>query len=155
MTIQGFDERVIVLAKKWALPTARIAMFVMYFYFGILKVFGLSPATSLAEALTGKTIGLQYFDAAFLALAIIECIIGILFLFPKLTRFAVPLLLGHLVMVCSPLVLLPGEVWTHPFVPSLEGQYIIKNIALVALMLGIIATTTPLTKKTKRAYTTV
>ena len=48
----------------------------------------------------------------------------------------------------GPLLLYPEAVWTRPLlVPNLEGQYIIKNAALVALALGLVATTTPLSKR--------
>ena len=50
------------------------------------------------------------------------------------------LLVGHLVIVSSPLVLVGNVAWIHPLVPTLEGQYIIKDLALLALTMGIIAT---------------
>lgn len=147
--IQTLDYTIISLAQKWYIPVARVAIFVIFFYFGILKIFGLSPATPLAIALTDKTIGMQYFDASFMALAVLECLIGILFLIPKATRVVIALLFIHLLVVCSPLVLIPEQVWTRPFVPDLEGQYIIKNIALVAIAIGIAAHVTPLQKSKK------
>lgn len=148
--IETLDHTIIGLAQKWFMPVARVAFFVIFFYFGILKIFGLSPATPLAIALTEKTVGLEYFDALFMALAVIECAIGVLFLIPKATRIVIPLLFVHLAVVCSPLVLIPEQIWTHLFVPNLEGQYIIKNIALVAIAIGIASHVTPLQKPAKR-----
>jgi uncharacterized membrane protein YkgB len=145
--IQKLDKTIIRLAQQWYLPVARIAFFIIFFYFGALKLIGLSPATPLATALTERTIGLQYFDVSFVILAIIECLIGILFLIPKATRIVIALLFVHLAVVCSPLVLVPEHVWTSWFVPNLEGQYIIKNIALIAIAIGIAAHVTPLDKK--------
>lgn len=143
----SFDQKFIALLNKYSVPVARISLFIVFFWFGILKVFGLSPAGPLAEALTARTVGMQYFDILFLTLSLIECAIGILFLIPKTTRIVIPLLLVHMAVVCSPLVLTPDLVWQQPFVPSLEGQYIIKNIAVVALALGIAASTKPLRSK--------
>jgi uncharacterized membrane protein YphA (DoxX/SURF4 family) len=145
--IKKIDKTIIQLAQKWYLPVARIAFFIIFFYFGALKLIGLSPATQLATAPTERTIGLQYFDVSFVILAIIECTIGILFLIPKATRVVIALLFIHLAVVCSPLVLVPEHVWSSWFVPNLEGQYIIKNIALVAIAIGIAAHVTPLDKK--------
>lgn len=147
--ITRLDKTIIAKAQQWYIPMARVAFFVIFFYFGILKVFGLSPATPLAVALTEQTVGLQFFDILFMLLALIECLIGILFLIPKATRMVIPLLLIHMAVVCSPLVLLPGLAWSQLFVPSLEGQYIIKNIALVAIAIGIAAHLTPLDKKSR------
>jgi uncharacterized membrane protein YkgB len=122
---------------------ARIAIFLVYAWFGVVKLTGLSGATPLAEELTRTTIGLQYFGLAFTTLAIVECIIGVLFLIPATVRVAIPLMLVHLAIVCSPLALVPNAAWIAPFVPNLEGQYIIKNVLLLALALGISATSWP------------
>src|SRR5919197_2842817 len=119
---------------------ARIAVFLVYAWFGLVKLTGLSGATPLAEALTRQTIGTEHFGLAFTLLAIYECLIGVLFLIPATVRIAVVLLLAHLAIVCSPLVLVPHAAWTAPFVPTMEGQYIIKNVLLVALVLGISTT---------------
>ena len=108
---------------------------------------GLSPATPLAEALIKKTVGLHYFHPLFITLAIFECIIGILFLFPKMTRIVIPLLLLHMLIVCSPLLLVPNLAWQSFLVPTLEGQYIIKNAVIIALAIGVAASTQPLRSK--------
>jgi hypothetical protein len=110
---------------------------------------GESPASPLARALVEKTVGGQYFDTLFIVLAIFECIIGILFLFPKLVRIVVPMLLVHMLIVCSPLLLVTGLVFTKPLVPTLEGQYIIKNVVVIAVAIGIAAQTKPLRSKSK------
>ncbi|HEU4715241.1 MAG TPA: hypothetical protein VFS14_00215 [Candidatus Saccharimonadales bacterium] len=149
IAIKEVDLRLIAFFKKAFLPFARVALFVVFFWFGILKVFGLSPASPLAEALTAQTVGMQYFDVLFLVLSIIECVIGVLFLIPKATRIVIPLLLIHMAVVCSPLVLVPGEVWTGFLVPTLEGQYIIKNLVIVAVAIGVASQTPPLVKRKK------
>jgi len=147
MNIKTVDLKIIDWLRRSYLPIARGAVFIIYFYFGLLKLLGDSPATPLAHALADKTIGAANFDVAFTILAIFECIIGILFLFPKLTRIVIPLLLIHMIIVCSPLFLLPGQAFTKPFVPTLEGQYIIKNVAIIALAIGVAAQTPPLRGK--------
>jgi uncharacterized membrane protein YkgB len=146
-TYESIDLRVIDFFKKIYIPAARISIFLVFFWFGLIKLLELSPASPLAEALTAKTVGMQYFDALFIILATLECIIGLLFLFPKLTRIVIPLLLFHMAIVCSPLVLVPEYTWQMPFVPTLEGQYIIKNAVVVAVAIGIAASTRPLARK--------
>jgi uncharacterized membrane protein YkgB len=145
----SLDLRVISFFKRIATPMARIAIFIIYFWFGFVKLIGISPAGPLAEALTQRTIGLQYFGVLFFVLSLVECLIGVLFLFPKMTRIVIPLLLAHMLLVCSPLVLIPSYTWQYPFVPTLEGQYIIKNAVVIALAIGVAASTQPL-KKTKK-----
>lgn len=148
--IEAIDLRVIAWARRLFTPAARAAFFVIFFYFGFLKLVGLSPATPLAEALTAQTIGAGWFHLAFMILAGVECMIGVLFLVPQATRIVIPLLLLHMAVVCSPLILIPEHVWIMPFVPNLEGQYIIKNVALVAMAIGLAASTVPLEARTAR-----
>lgn len=144
---EAIDERLIRFFGRTFIPVARGSIFLIFFWFGILKAFQLSPASPLAEALVAKTIGLQYFDVLFVILAILECIIGILFLFPKTTRVVIPLLLVHMAIVCSPLLLVPEYTWQSFAVPTLEGQYIIKNAVVIAVAIGIAASTQPIRKK--------
>lgn len=146
MKIKNVDLTVIKWLRVSFLPLARVAIFIVYFYFGVLKLFGQSPATPLAMALIAKTVGLQHFAVLYKVLAVYECLIGVLFLIPKATRIVIPLLFIHLVIVSSPLLLVPHLAWTRAFVPTLEGQYIIKNIAIIALAIGIAAQTKPLAK---------
>lgn len=143
LNLKNIDLSVIDFFRRSFVPFARIALFVVFFWFGILKLFDLSPATPLAEALTAHTVGLQYFTILFKCLSLVECIIGILFLIPKVTRVVIPLLFIHMAVVCAPLVLIPQNVWTGFLVPTLEGQYIIKNVVIVAVAVGIAAQTKP------------
>jgi len=143
LDVEAVDLRVIAFFRRIFLPAARIALFVVFFYFGILKVFDLSPASPLAEALTAQTVGMQYFDVLFKALSLVECLIGVLFLIPRATRVVIPLLFIHMAVVCAPLVLVPKDVWTGFLVPTLEGQYIIKNLVIIALAIGIASQTKP------------
>lgn len=144
MDLRTLDLKIISWLRRTYLPMARLAIFIIYFYFGILKLLGDSPATPLARAFTDKVIGASHFHMAFMALAVFECLIGVLFLFPKLTRIVIPLLLIHMVTVCLPLFVVPHLAFSKPFVPTLEGQYIIKNLAIIALALGVAAQTPPL-----------
>ncbi len=144
--LEAVDLRIISFLRTHYVLIARIAIFIVFFWFGALKILGLSPAGPLAEALTERTVGLEYFDVLYTFLSVIECLIGILFLFPRAIRIVFPLLLVHMAVVCSPLLLVSDLVWTSWFVPTLEGQYIIKNIIIVALAIALAAATKPLRK---------
>lgn len=141
---EAIDLRLIAFFKRTFIPVARFSVFLVFFWFGVIKLVGLSPASPLAEALTAKTVGMAYFDLLFILIALLECAVGILFLFPKLTRIVIPLLLFHMAIVCSPLLLTPEYTWQQFLVPTLEGQYIIKNAVVIAVAIGIAATTSPL-----------
>lgn len=148
-TLEKFDNRFIGFARRHYAWLARVSLFVIYFYFGFLKIIGISPASDLALGFAGKMGMGAYGNELYLALAFVECIIGLTILFPRLTRIALFLMFGHMLLVCAPIVLYPEAVWQAPFVPNLEGQYIIKNAALVALALGLVAHTAPLKRSSK------
>lgn len=145
--ITDVDLKLIAFFKRSFIPVARVSIFIVFFWFGLIKLLGLSPASPLAKALIEQTVGLQYFDTLFIILALMECVIGILFLFPKATRVVIPLLLIHMLIVCSPLVMVPEYTWQSLMVPTLEGQYIIKNAVVVAVAIGIAASAQPLRTK--------
>lgn len=141
------DLKLIAFFQRTFTPFARFSIFLVFFWFGSIKLLGLSPASPLAEALVEKIVGMQYFDLLFYLLAVIECVIGILFLFPKTTRIVIPLLLLHMLIVFSPLLLVPEFTWQQFAVPTLEGQYIIKNALVVAVAIGVAASTKPLNRE--------
>jgi len=67
-----------------------------------------------------------------------EVLLGLSFLLPWLTPVSVTCGVLHMCTTVLPLVVLPDVTWTAPFVPTLEGQYILKNAALLALALGLL-----------------
>jgi uncharacterized membrane protein YkgB len=148
-TIVNYDLRFIAFLRRYRFFIARGAIFMVYAWFGVLKLLDKSPASPIAEALVTKTVGHEHFHTLFIILALFECLIGILFLFPKVNRVVFPLLLAHLIIVCSPLVLVPEQSWSAAFVPTLEGQYILKNVLIVALAVTIAADTTPVARRKK------
>ena len=124
-------------------------MFVVYFWFGLLKVIGQSPASEMVHSLFGKTMGPMMpflsFGVFIILFGIFEIIIGILFIIPGLEKTALVFFFLHMTVTILPLFIMK-EVWTSLFVPTLEGQYIIKNLALVACALSVWATLPPYQK---------
>lgn len=147
--LEKFDTQFITFARKNYSWIARLSLFVIYFYFGFLKLIGASPANQLAIGFAEKMGMGAYANELYLALAFVECLIGIMILIPKFTRIALFVMFGHMLLVCAPIALYPEAVWKAPLIPNLEGQYIIKNAALVALALGLVASTIPLKNLTK------
>ncbi len=135
------DARVTNVMARIGVPLLRISLGIVFFWFGVLKFFpGLSPAQELAT----RTIGILTFgaippDVSILLLATWECVVGLGLIFGLFMRVTLLLLLLQMVGTMTPIVFFPGEVFTRvPYAPTLEGQYIIKNIVLVSagLVLG-------------------
>ena len=129
--------------RKLALPVSRLAIFVVYFWFGMLKVLGLSPASPLVLALLDRTMPFISPGAFLVWFGLFEVLIGVVFLVPKLSRLAIALLVIHLITTVMPLFLLKSSLWTGMMVPTLEGQYIIQNVLLVALAIDRASNRTP------------
>lgn len=111
----------------------RISLFIIFFWFGFLKIISLSPAevlvTHLHKITLAKFISIHDF---LIVLGILECIIGILWLIKSLTKVVVIIFTIQMMTTFLPLILLSSETWNNILVLSLSGQYILKNIVLVA-----------------------
>lgn len=148
MNIPRFDHQMIHFFRRISVPIARVSIFIIFFWFGLLKLLGLSPAGALVHGLFDQTIHFMSFSTFYMLFAGLECLIGILFLIKGAERIVLPLLLFHMITTFMPLVLLPTESWQAPFVPTLVGQYIIKNLVIIATAIGLVAHLHPLPKKT-------
>jgi uncharacterized membrane protein YkgB len=128
---------------RYGVTMLRVAVGVVFVWFGALKYFpGLSPAQELAlRTIDVLTFGLIPQSVSIVLLATLECVIGLGLIFGKYLRLILLLLAFQMVGAVSPLFIFPQETFTHiPYAPTLEGQYIIKNIVLVSAGLVVGAT---------------
>jgi uncharacterized membrane protein YkgB len=130
-----------------SLYALRVSMGAVILGFGILKYFpGVSPAQDLVLA-TAHTLSFGLVPTlvpggvAMTLVATLECLIGVLLLSGWWPRLAVLLLTTWLAGILSPVLLLPGRIFAGPHhMPTLEGQYVLKDVILVAAAM-VIATT--------------
>ena len=121
----------------------RLSLGIIFLWFGVLKFFpGMSPAQDLAARtildLSGGLIGPEI---SIPLLAAWETLIGIGLLVGKGLRAILFLLYAQMAGTLTPLVLYPHEVFTRiPYAPTLEGQYIIKNLVLISAGIVVGAT---------------
>ncbi len=128
---------------KYGILLLRISLGIVFLWFGALKFFpGLSPAEELAaRTISVLTFGYLAPQTAVFILAMWESLIGIGLLFGLYLRATLFLLWVQMLGTITPIFFFPNEVFqVFPFVPTLEGQYIIKNIVLVSAGLVIGAT---------------
>ncbi|HSL76259.1 MAG TPA: DoxX family protein [Candidatus Limnocylindrales bacterium] len=137
------DRRITTWMADHGLTLLRLALGVVFFWFGVLKFF---PDASPAEALAGRTIETLTFgaipqDVALRILAVWEVAIGIGLFVGRWMRAVLLLLFVQMLGTITPLFLFPAETFTtFPFAPTLEGQYIIKNVVIVAAAIVLGAT---------------
>lgn len=113
---------------KHCLLLMRASLALIFIWFGLLKLLGMSPE----EELIKRTV---YFFPPNIVLFILGCwevTIGVGLLYRPLLRLALFLLLIELPGTFLPLIVLP-DICFHsiPFGLSLEGQYIVKNLFLI------------------------
>ncbi len=123
-----------IMARHGLLVT-RIALGIIFLWFGILKFMpAMTPIDSLAErTLTMITFHLIRPEILLHLLAAWEIVIGLGLLTGRFLGLTLALLFLHLPGTFLPLVLFLHKTWIHfPVLPTLEGQYIIKNFVLVA-----------------------
>jgi uncharacterized membrane protein YphA (DoxX/SURF4 family) len=116
---------------------------IVFLWFGALKFFpGLSPAQTLAgTTMSVLSFGVLAPETAVVILAVWECLIGIGLLTGYFLRATLLLLWLQMLGTITPLFLFPELCFTiAPIAPTLEGQYIIKNVALVTAAIVIGAT---------------
>ena len=140
----GFDRLDVAITAalaNWILPVLRIGLGIVFLWFGALKfVPGLSPAEDLAtRTIDDLTFGAVGPAVSLPFLAAWESVIGLGLISGRFLRATLFLLGVQLVGTLAPLVLYPSETFTRfPYAPSLEGQYIIKNLVLIgaAMVVG-------------------
>jgi putative oxidoreductase len=124
------------LLIRHSISALRISVGAIFLGFGVLKYFpGVSPAEMLATDTTNVLfLGLIPASVAIYIVATMECFIGICFLIGsgRLMRVAIWVLAAQFVGILSPLLIEPGTLFSGPHhAPTLEGQYVLKDIILV------------------------
>lgn len=143
-TLRMLDSRIIQFYRSAVTPLSRFALFVVFFWFGFLKIIGQSPASGLVQDLFNRTMPIMEFSTFIVLFGILECAIGIMFLIRGLERVVMPVLFFHMITTFMPLVFLPQETWSGFMIPTLEGQYIIKNLVIISTAIGIASKLEPL-----------
>lgn len=129
------DPKITAFMTRYSIPFLRVSLGINFFWFGVLKFFpGLSPAQSLASrTIEVLTFGVLTPEISLPLLAAWECLIGLGLISGRFLRVTLLLLFAQMAGTTTPLVLFPQETFIHfPYAPTLEGQYIIKNMVLIS-----------------------
>lgn len=141
--IRPLDVRITNWMSRHSVTLLRVSLGIVFFWFGALKFFpDLSPAEELAtRTISTLTFGLIQPNLSLPVLAGWEVLIGLGLISGRYMRATILLLGLQMLGTITPLFLFPAETFTRfPYAPTLEGQYIIKNVVLVSAALVIGAT---------------
>jgi len=113
----------------------------VYLWFGTLKFFvGVSPAEDLAKATIDQlTFGILTPEISIILLAIWETLIGLLLIGHLFVKSALKLALIHIILTFLPFLFFPDLVFSQaPFSLTLLGQYIIKNVIVLGVLVVLL-----------------
>ncbi len=135
----ALDYRIATFMRSWGTLALRVSLAVIFVWFGLLKPLGLSPAEPLVAA---TVVWLPVLESG-QWVAVIgwwEVAIGLTFLSRRTIRLAIALLALQMGGTFLPLVMLPGVTFQEgmfPYGPTVEGQYIIKNLIIISAALVV------------------
>ena len=135
----AIDRRIDAFMRRWGILALRVSLAIIFIWFGVLKPFGLSPAGDLVKA-TVAWMPLLSPEGWLGVIGWWEVLIGVTFLFRSTVRIAIALLAMQMVGTFMPLVMLPGVTFQAghiPYAPTMEGQYIIKNLLIISAALVV------------------
>lgn len=138
-TFNQVDRFISDFMRRWGIFALRISVGIIFIWFGVLKPLGLSPVESLVKA-TVRWLPILTPATWVVVIGWWEVTIGVTFLFRRMIRLGIALLVLQMVGTLMPLVLLsavtfqPGHM---PYAPTMEGQYIVKNLLIISAALVV------------------
>ena len=141
--LEPVDAGITAWMARHGVTFTRVALGIVFFWFGVIKfVPEWSPASDLAVRTMAKLTGGSVAPGVALkALATWEILIGLGLLTRKFLRITLLMLFLQMPGTMLPLVFFPDETFrAFPHAPTIEGQYIIKNLVIVAAAIVVGAT---------------
>ncbi|HEV2783229.1 MAG TPA: DoxX family protein [Actinophytocola sp.] len=127
------------LTRRRSLAVLRIALGVVYVWFGALKLTATTPVSALVEATT------PWADPGWFipAMGAFEVVLGLWLMLGRGLVFALPLFVAHMLGTFGVLVMVPDVAFQagNPLRLTVEGEFVVKNLVLLAAVL-VVATKT-------------
>jgi len=116
--------------RTWGIPILRIALGIVFLWFGLLKLTGASPVA----ALIANTYSFFPQSAFIIILGIWETLIGVGLVFKLALRVTLILLWLQMAGTIFSLFLSPWMFFSggNPLLLTIEGEFIVKNFVLIA-----------------------
>lgn len=124
------DRWFVDLLSRWSIPALRVALGIVFVWFGALKIARVSPVAELVA----RTV--YWFDPHWVvpALGGIEVVIGVGLIFAVALRFILLVFLFQMTGTFLTLVVLPHVAFRNgdPLLLTVEGEFIVKNLVLLS-----------------------
>jgi putative oxidoreductase len=134
-TLDRIDRKVIGFMSSYAILIIRLSLGIVFVWFGLLKVMGVSPVFDLASQIV-YWLPSELFVPL---LGIWEMAIGAGLLLGKALRVILSLLFLQLAGTFLVLIILPEAAFQggNPLFLTTEGEFVIKNLVLIAAGLAV------------------
>ena len=139
--LNGLEAGLIHWLARYSIGILRVNLGIVYFWFGVLKFFpDTSPAQDLvARTCNALTLGMVNGQVSLPVLGTWECAIGLGLITGRCLRITLLLQVVQMLGTFTPLVLFTQEAFHQiPFVLTLEGEFIVKNLVLLSAGLVIV-----------------
>jgi putative oxidoreductase len=149
-TAAAWDQHIVGALHRWSIPALRLALGLVFVWFGALKVFGVSPVTPMLRE-TYAFLALPGFTSL---LGAWEMLIGIGLVSKLALRQTLYLMCLHLAGTFAALWLAPSHFFLHdnPLVLTVDGEFVVKN--LVLLTAGLVIGSNEASRLTRRVVQT-
>jgi putative oxidoreductase len=140
----AMDERVRETLRRYGPGIMRWTLGIVFIWFGALKVLNVTPVA----ALVADTLAFVPIPASIIlpALGVFEIVAGGLLVAGRMLRAVLAVLTGHLIGTFLVLVTQPHVAFQdgNPFLLTTEGEFVVKNLVLIAGTLLVAAALPPL-----------
>lgn len=139
--ITRVDELVVPWLRRWSTLFLRVALGVVFVWFGALKVLGVSPVADLV----GDTVYWVDPDWFVPVLGVGEILIGVGLIGGWMLRWVLLAFVTQMVGTALVFIVRPEVAFQHgnPLRLTVEGEFVIKNLVLLAAGLVVGASITP------------
>jgi uncharacterized membrane protein YkgB len=139
--IRRFDETAIRIARRYGIPTLRVALGIVFLWFGGLKVANASPVADLVA----DTVPILSDRAAVLTVGIVEVVVGAGLITGWAIRVTLGLFFAQMLGTFAVLALKPGSSFQggNPLRLTVLGEFVVKNFVLLTAGLVVAASIPP------------
>ncbi len=129
------DALLLTFLRRWSIPALRLALGLIFIWFGALKIFGSSPVMLLIQ----ETFTFLPIHLFVLILGGWEMLIGLGIILKRALRCVLILLGTHLIGTFVALWLNPNHFFVQgfPLVLTADGEFVMKNLVFIAATLVI------------------
>lgn len=129
------DETVSGWMERYGVTVLRLALAIVFIWFGVLKVIDKSPVEDLVK----DTIYFLPEDEFFVVIGVWEIVIGVGLLVPVMLRLTLALFWLQMAGTFLSLLVLPDRAFQdgNPLLLDVTGEFVVKNLVLIAAGLVI------------------